>query len=78
MKPVNVYQLKNGQFVKTDATLAVGSEWLVGAQVTTQDEKTFYQISTNSYVLQDDNVSVVKMQNKKRHFEVSFFIYQIL
>ncbi|WP_129044934.1 hypothetical protein [Companilactobacillus metriopterae] len=53
MKSVNVYQLKNGQFVKTDATLAVGSEWLDGVQVTTDDSKVFYQISSDQYITGD-------------------------
>ncbi|WP_129044935.1 SLAP domain-containing protein [Companilactobacillus metriopterae] len=61
-KPVYTYTIEDGEMVATKTKLDVNSSWLVGAQVTTQDGKTFYQISTNSYVLQDDNVSVVKMQ----------------
>ncbi|WP_129044933.1 SLAP domain-containing protein [Companilactobacillus metriopterae] len=55
----SIYKIISGEFVKTTESIKSGSSWLVGVNVLTDDNHTYYQISTNQYVIASPDVSYV-------------------
>ena len=58
MKTAPVYQLIDGQFVKTNRTISPQSDWKIQNTIETKSGAVYYQIADNSYVQSSDPIAI--------------------